>query len=69
MDKVTLACLNRLAEALDVCEHTEEAVKATDAVYVFYDNTEIILDKEVLDFAREYYKRKLETLKTEFDNA
>lgn len=69
MDKVTLACLNKLAKALDLCAYIEKAVKSTDTVYVFFDNTELSLDKEVLDFAREYYKRKLETLKTEFDNA
>ena len=69
MDRIKLALLNRLDQEIDETEDIETAVKGTDDIFIFFSGDRISLDYEILEYAREYYGKKLNKLKKEFEEA
>ncbi len=69
MDIIKLAVLNRLHSDIEDTAEIETAVKGTDSIYIYFSGERISLDHEVLEYAREYYKHKLDKLKKEFEEA
>lgn len=69
MDIIKLAVLNRLQRDIEDTEEIETAVKGTDDIYIYFSGERISLDHEILEYARKYYKNKLDKLKKEFEEA
>lgn len=69
MDIIKLAVLNRLQRDIEDTAEIETAVKGTDEICVYYSGSRIYLDHEILEYARKYYKNKLDKLKKEFEEA
>lgn len=69
MDIIKLAVLNRLQRDIEDTEEIETAVKGTDDIYIYFSGERISLDHEILEYARTYYKNKLDKLKKEFEEA
>ena len=69
MNVIKLALLNKLAREIDETKEIETAVKGTDNIFIFFSGDRISLDHEILEYAREHYKKKLDKLKKEFEEA
>lgn len=69
MNVIKLALLNKLAREIDETEEIETAVKGTDGIHIYFSGERISLDHEILEYARTYYKNKLDKLKKEFEEA
>lgn len=69
MDSIKLALLNKLDREIDEAEEIETAAKGTNDIFIFFSGNRISLDHEILEYARKYYKEKLDKLKKEFEEA
>lgn len=69
MNIIKLALLNKLAREVEEAKEIRTAVNGTDEISIYYSGDRIYLDREILEYARKYYDKKLADLEKSFEEA
>lgn len=69
MNSIKLALLNKLERDVDEAKEIKTAVNGTDDIFIHFSGNRISLDHAVLEYARDYYNKKLDELEKAFEEA
>ena len=69
MNVIKLALLNKLAREVEETKEIRTAVNGTDEISICYSGNRIYLDREILEYARKHYDKKLADLEKAFEEA
>lgn len=69
MNSIKLALLNKLERDVNEAKEIKTSVNGTDDIFIYFSGNRISLDHAVLEYARDYYKNKLDELEKAFEEA